>query len=355
MARSTEIPKNMKALVVQEGRKVLVQDHPVPEIGEEDILVKTVAVAQNPTDYKFVDSGRGKPGTVLGCDWSGHVVRVGKNVTSPKLGDHAAGFVMGGTFPDSGAFAEYVKTPAELAWVVPEGTLSHEEAATMGCAFWTAIQALYHPTRLGLVEPPEKVTEEQWVYIHGGSSSVGQFAIQLAALSGYKVVATASPRNFDLIRSLGAAAVFDYADPQVVSKVKATSRDSIRLALDTISLRESQAISAEIIARGGGKVVHILQVIPDATTRTDVERIYTLLYWALGREFSFGPGADHLVRPEDRAHMVQFLKKVPGLVKQGLIKPLPIKLWEGGLSSIPDGLQYMREGKVHAEKIVYRV
>ena len=53
--------------------------------------------------------------------------------------------------------------------------------------------------------------------------------------------------------------------------------------------------------------------------------------------------------------MVQFLKKVPGLVKEGLVKPLPVKLWEGGLSAVPDGLQYMREGKVSAEKIVYRV
>ena len=71
---------------------------------------------------------------MLGCDWSGHVVKLGQNVTSVKVDDHVAGFVMGGMFPDGGAFAEYVKTPAELAWVVPPGTLSHEEAATMGCA-----------------------------------------------------------------------------------------------------------------------------------------------------------------------------------------------------------------------------
>lgn len=81
----------------------------------------------------------------------------------------------------------------------------------------------------------------------------------------------------------------------------------------------------------------------------------TLLYWALGRAFSFGPDASHPVRPEDRAHMVHFLKKVPGLVKAGQIKPLPIKFIEGGLAAIPEGFQYMREGKVSAEKIVYRI
>lgn len=53
--------------------------------------------------------------------------------------------------------------------------------------------------------------------------------------------------------------------------------------------------------------------------------------------------------------MVEFLKKVPQLVKDGAVKAPAIKLWEGGLEVIPDGLQYMREGKVSAEKIVYRV
>ena len=61
-------------------------------------------------------------------------MRVGENVreSAPQVGDHVAGFVMGSTFADSGAYAEYVRTPAELAWVVPEGTFTHQEAATLG-------------------------------------------------------------------------------------------------------------------------------------------------------------------------------------------------------------------------------
>ena len=57
----------------------------------------------------------------------------------------------------------------------------------------------------------------------------------------------------------------------------------------------------------------------------------------------------------DVTHMAAFLAKLPQLVKDDLVKPLPIKLWEGGFAAVPDGLQYMREGKVSAEKIVYRV
>ena len=166
-----------------------------------------MSVAQNPTDWKrtfcqavctrssadlispYVDvDNNGKPGSVLGCDFSGVVVKVGKNVDSPKIGDHVAGFVHGACFEDEGAYAEYIKTPADLVWVVPENTLNHDQAATLGCAyvilacngvlqnaltiapsFWTAVQALYHPTRLGLVEPPSKVSGEEWVLLFGGS------------------------------------------------------------------------------------------------------------------------------------------------------------------------------------------
>ena len=53
-----------------------------------------------------------------------------------------------------------------------------------------------------------------------GSTSVGQYAVQYGKLSGYTVIATASPKNNDLIKSLGADFVFDYRDPDVVQKIK---------------------------------------------------------------------------------------------------------------------------------------
>ena len=78
----------------------------------------------------------------------------------------------------------------------------------------------------------------------------------------------------------------------------------------------------------------------------------TLIYTACGRPFT-SPWLTFAGEPEDRQHMEAFLKKVPQLVRDGSVKPLPVKLWEGGLSKISDGLAYMREGKVSAEKIVY--
>ncbi|KAH9928552.1 GroES-like protein [Epithele typhae] len=351
---TSSIPTTMKAAVIEEGHKFSIKSHPVPPVGDNDILVKTVAVALNPTDWKHVDF-TGIPGAIVGCDFSGTVVKVGSAVTNLSVGQQVAGFVHGSAFSDEGAFAEYVKTPADLVWPIPEGAFSHEEAATIGCAFWTAAQALFHPTRLGLVEPPSKTDKEEWIFIYGGSSAVGQCAVRLAALAGYKVVATASPRNFDLVKSLGASAVFDYRAPDVIDQIKAATGGTLAKAVDTISEKDSQRICAESMGPAGGHVVLVLFRVPEATQRTDVAFKTTLIYTSLGREFTFAGTMHFPVSEEDRAHMVSFLEKVPELVKSGAVKPLPIKAWEGGLDGLADGLQYMREGKVSAEKIVYRL
>ena len=77
----------------------------------------------------------------------------------------------------------------------------------------TAFQALYGAKELELAQrfdsTPTKGADETWVFIYGGSSGVGQFGIQLAKLSGYKVVTVASPHNHQFLRDLGADAVFD--------------------------------------------------------------------------------------------------------------------------------------------------
>lgn len=65
----------------------------------------------------------------LGCDFSGTVIEgEGANV---KKGDRVAGFVHGGNSQAHGAFAEHVKTKADLVWKVPSN-VSAEEAAALG-------------------------------------------------------------------------------------------------------------------------------------------------------------------------------------------------------------------------------
>lgn len=104
-------------------------------------------------------------------------------------------------------------------------------------------------------------------------AAVGHFAIQLARLAGYKVATTASPRNFELVKSLGADAVFDYHDPDVAAKIKRATGDSVTTVVDAISEKDSQRICAEVLAPLGGKVVLVQGPAEGATERTDVQFI----------------------------------------------------------------------------------
>ena len=101
-------------------------------------------------------------------------------------------------------------------------------------------------------------------------AAVGQSLIQLAHASGYKVVTTASPRNFNLVKALGANEVFDYRDPEVVSKIKQATGDSLTKAVDAISDLASQRICAEALGPKGGKVALVQAAQESATTRKDV-------------------------------------------------------------------------------------
>ncbi|GJE89314.1 zinc-binding alcohol dehydrogenase family protein [Phanerochaete sordida] len=376
----------MKALILQPDRTAKVESIPVPEIDDDEVLVKVVAVALNPVDWIQIKLF-GAAGTICGSDWSGVVVQTGRSVTSRIVGDHVAGYAQGANYTDRGAFAEYLKTGADLCWAAPAGTVTHEQAAAMGCGLWTAAQVLFHPDRLGLVEVPDKVDHEEWLFINGGSGSVGLYAIQLAHLVGYKIVTTASPRNHDLCKSLGADVVVDYKAPDAIAQIKAATNDTIRVALDAISEPDTQLFSVQVFGpRGGTLGTLLVATAAAASARADVTVRHTLIHTALGREFVLGEAvqgkmltaADREITtrffsslPErdgvfvgahrfpasasDRAHMVQFLAKTPALVVKGLIKPNPTLRLEGGLEEIHVGLKYMEEGKQSGQKIVYRI
>ncbi|PIL24403.1 hypothetical protein GSI_14156 [Ganoderma sinense ZZ0214-1] len=204
----------------------------------------------------------------------------GKNASSRKVGDHVAGFFHGGYFEDEGAFAEYVKTPADLAWFVPPNALSHDESASLSCATCIASLDWAWPHRLrrsrdriGFWLTTEVVP------------AVDQCVILLAHASGHKVATTVSPHNFNLVKALGADAVFDYRDPEVVAKIKKTTGGSLTKAVDAISDLNSQRISAESLGPKGGKIVLVQSIQEGATERKDVVLQPSLLYKALGREF----------------------------------------------------------------------
>lgn len=229
-----------------------------PTITADEILVKVKFVALNPTDFKHLDV-ISPPGSIIGCDYAGEVAEVGANSSKTwKIGDRVAGVVHGGLYPDRGAFAEYLKVDADLAWHIP-AEVSDADATTYGVSAVTAVLTLN--LRLGLPWADEDPTPPgpsgEQIFIYGGSTSAGLFHIQLAKAAGYTVITTASPHSQDLVKSFGADAVFDYHSSSVVQDV-IKEYPNISKAVDCYSEGQSTKISAEIIKNKGGKVVTLL-------------------------------------------------------------------------------------------------
>jgi NADPH:quinone reductase-like Zn-dependent oxidoreductase len=175
------MPTTMRALrVYSQGKAAVVSDVPIPALRPEYILVRTVAVALNPTDWKS-SQGVNDPVTI-GCDYAGIVEDVGEKVTKPfKKGDRVCGFVMANNSMqfDDGADQEYLVAKADLQIKMPD-YLSFEEAATLGVGLVTIGQGLYQKLKLPWPDQPAK--ESFPILIYGGSSATGALAIQWAKL-----------------------------------------------------------------------------------------------------------------------------------------------------------------------------
>jgi NADPH:quinone reductase-like Zn-dependent oxidoreductase len=123
----------------------------------------------------------------------------------------------------------------------------------------TALQCLHQTLELpSPFEARSTAVPHRTVLIWGGASAVGQYAIQFAKLGGLRVLTTASSKNFDLVRGLGADLVFDYRDEGVVEKIRAATGNALDIAIDTISEGKTPEQVTGAIGDKGGKVAIIL-------------------------------------------------------------------------------------------------
>lgn len=206
--------------------KVGPASYPVP--GPDQVVVRVRAVAVNPVDrlsgvaFRFVAPWLTFP-AVPGSDVAGEIAEVGSAVTRLHVGDrvtgHAYGFEKGHDHAGEGAFQAYAVLAARMVAPIPDD-LAFEKAAVLPLALSTAATALFQRDHLGLARPELDAADRgETVLVWGASTSVGCNAVQLARCAGYRVVATASPRNFDYVRSLGADAVVDYRGKTAVREL----------------------------------------------------------------------------------------------------------------------------------------
>ncbi|VTT64400.1 unnamed protein product [Fusarium fujikuroi] len=220
------MPSNNAAwLVAAKTSPLEVKEAPLTEPSSGHILVKNSAIAINPVDianqYVGIFIQPSQYPVILGEDVAGTVEAVGPDVTIFKPGDRVLGYATSLATKDNAhsAFQEYTIIRAECASKIPE-RLSFEQAAVLPLSLATAAWSLFGDVTLAMRYPSLNPTPtEETVLIWGGSSSVGGSAVQLAKAAGYEVITTASAKNHDYVKSLGADHVFEYKSPQVTKDI----------------------------------------------------------------------------------------------------------------------------------------
>ncbi|KAM0714217.1 hypothetical protein Q7P37_010004 [Cladosporium fusiforme] len=324
---------NMKAFVSIEGKAAEVQEIPIPTPGAGEVVVKAHYVAQNPTDWKAMSMV--PPGRTIGCDFAGEI--------HDNNGSHWK--------------PEFVVIEASLLYAIPDST-SYQDASVLPLPIATAIQAMFQ--RLNMPQPSKPAKSTFPFLVNGGTSSVGKYAIQLGKMSGAYVIATGSKKNHDLLLSLGADAAIDYNDADWPEQVRQKSHDGLEHAFDCISENGTpEAVAKALSPTKGG---HIVTLLPIGNVRAAVESInskakiestivYTVFQRALPYKAFDNCGEDS---PDDKAIWEKYLQMIPGWLQDGKIKPNRVKEM-GTIDDINTGFKLQQEGKVSAEKLVYRI
>jgi NADPH:quinone reductase-like Zn-dependent oxidoreductase len=225
------------------GPELLVyEEAPRPVLQPGDALVRVLASAITKDElswgetYKTCD-GKPRLPSIPGHELSGVVEALASGATEVKAGDEVYALA---SFCRDGSAAEYIAIrSADLA--PKPATLDHVQAASVPLAALTAWQALFDHAG---------VARGDRVLIHGAAGGVGIFALQLASWKGAEVIATASARNHEFLRALGASKLIDYTRKRFEDEVS-----GVDVVLDTVG-GETASRSWGIL-RPGGTLVSI--------------------------------------------------------------------------------------------------
>jgi NADPH:quinone reductase-like Zn-dependent oxidoreductase len=258
---------------------------PRPVPADDELLVRVVAAAVNPVDWKIREGYLREMiphrlPLILGWDLAGVVEAVGRQVTDFAVGDTVY------ARPDlarDGSYAEYIAVRASEVAAKPM-TVSFADAAALPLAAITAWEALINTGQL---------SEGQTVLIHAAAGGVGSLAVQLAKWKGARVIATASSRNHALVESLGADEVIDYRAVPFAKHVA-----GVDLVFDTVG-GQVQEESWSVVRPGGVLVSVVDPPTPERAAQADVQ----------GKFVFIQPSA-------------AILRELAGLVDAGVVRPI---------------------------------
>ena len=214
---------------------------PDPVAGPHDVLVRAEAMAVNHVD-RFVRSGAYRTRVefpfVIGRDVVGTVVETGSRVTRFAAGERVWSNSLGYA-GRQGSFSELVAVPQDRAYHLPDGVDPPHAVSvlhTMGTAY------------LGLVR--EGGLTGGTVFIGGAGGGVGSAAVQLAVAQGARVIASASPDDFDWVRSCGAQEVLDYHDDSLFGSLVECAPSGVDIYWDCSGHHDFEATVPVMAMRG---------------------------------------------------------------------------------------------------------
>ena len=264
----------MKAAVLtgydKNGRALEIRDVPMPEMKDNDVLVKIRTAGVNPLDNMII-KGEVKMivpysfPLIMGNELVGIVEKVGKSVRKFQSGDRVYGRM---ELKRIGAFAEYAAIDQGAIARVPD-YLSDEEAASVPLTALTAMQAL------ALMKPKKGET----IFISGGTGSLGAMAIPVAKSYGLTVITNGNGASEERVRRLGAERFIDYKKEDYAKVLS-----NVDYVLDTLGDRELEKEFS--ILKDGGSLVSLLGM-PNGefAARTGMSMIKRLLLKVAGRKY----------------------------------------------------------------------
>ncbi|KAL4810610.1 GroES-like protein [Aspergillus unguis] len=349
---------HLAAVCPAKGEPFEIHSRPTPTPGPGELLIEVKSVALNPADYIMRAQGLlvSTYPTVLGFDMVGIVIEVGDNVPGIRPGTRVAAYAAWAwkaSNPDYGAFQEKCLVPWQHAILLPDDTISWNEAATLPVSIQVPLSAWdsLGIAKLGPVSPePAVKPKKNALLIWGASSSVGTMGVQTARLicedpsSPFAAVyATAGVPNHEYVQSLGARRVFDYKEAHVVDDILSAARE------------DGLVIQHSFLAMG--ELAQCQQVLGAFVTESQTARIASAPPIPLNAETVNGVETIFVVPSnEEEQRLAQFQywmgPWVTDALASGAIQPSPKPEIVGrGLEAVNAGLDKLDQG-VSCTKLV---
>ncbi|KAK7442462.1 hypothetical protein VKT23_016059 [Stygiomarasmius scandens] len=341
---------SQKALVLQSkfgSFEVVTIPKPTSALKGE-LLVKVRTTAINPVDWiiqarELPYIADDKYPAILGLDIAGDVEDVGEGVTGFNKGDRV--FFEGKFVNEYAGYQQYVRVPAQLTAKIP-ANLSYSQAATVPVCFVTAAIGLFANEPIGSGLNPTfaqnvKELNGKTALVIGGSTSVGQYVIQLLRYAGFSnIIVYASAHHFSYIKDLGATATIDrktvsFSDlPAAVKKLTSTP---VEVVFDTFSADGSQQAGYNILADGGKMVITLLDDIKDKVESSGKKVLHVLGFSQMEANREFGK---------------KIFEKLPALLAEETIVANRLENIPNGLEGALEGMKRLRNNEVSGLKLV---